>query len=84
MARVAALTVGKFAESNNAMTRKLKCDVCDKLYPTLGNYGDKEWWLCLKCFAKADALAAKDDRWPDERDFQIVKSKMSKRMPHDR
>jgi hypothetical protein len=61
-----------------AMTRKLKCDVCEKLYTTLGNYGDKEWWLCFKCFAKADALAAKANRWPDERDFRMVKRTFQK------
>lgn len=61
------------------MIRKLTCDVCAKLCATLGSYGDRydgEWWVCLRCFAKADELAAKADRWPDARDFKTVKEEM--------
>lgn len=60
------------------MARKLKCDLCGKLHATLGGYEDDggshdgSWWVCLKCFAKADKLAAKDDRWPDARDFRMI------------
>jgi hypothetical protein len=59
--------------------KKLTCDICGKLYETLGSYGnhtDDEWWMCLKCFGKADELAAKEDRWPDARDFKTVKEEM--------
>lgn len=49
---------------------KLTCDVCGHLYQTLGVYGDTEdWFVCLECFSKADAMAAKEDRWPDSKDF---------------
>jgi hypothetical protein len=55
--------------------KKLRCDVCGKLYETLGGYGDSAppgWWICLKCFAKADAIAKREDRWPEPRDFEKV------------
>jgi hypothetical protein len=60
---------------------KLTCDVCGKPHATLGSYGDRDsesqmWWMCLKCFGKADDLAAKQDRWPDARDFKAVKEAM--------
>jgi hypothetical protein len=46
--------------------KKLICDVCGKGFGTLGSYGDDHWWVCLKCFEKADALAALDERpWQD-------------------
>lgn len=58
------------------MKKKLTCDVCGKRHKTLGSYGDDDWWMCLECFEKADELAAKDDRWPDERDFKAVKDEL--------
>jgi hypothetical protein len=48
--------------------KKLRCDVCGKRYETLGGYGDSAplgWWICLKCFGKADAIAEREDRWPE-------------------
>lgn len=56
----------------NVMSRKnkLACSICEKGFATLGCYNDGGgWWLCNKCFSKADALAARDDRWPDARDY---------------
>jgi hypothetical protein len=58
---------------------KLACDICGKLYGVLGSYGDHDdggWWVCLKCFAKADELAEKEDRWPNARDFERLKDGM--------
>ena len=52
---------------------KLRCDICGKWYATLGCYGGQHgWWICVKCFSQADKLAAKEDRWPDERDYQVL------------
>ena len=54
---------------------KMICDICGKAFPTLGRYGDDKWWVCLKCFDKADAMASACDRWPDARDFEKLKQK---------
>jgi hypothetical protein len=56
---------------------KLICDICGKAHETLGSYGDDNWWICLKCFEEADALAAEEDRWPDERDFKSLQKRSS-------
>jgi hypothetical protein len=49
---------------------KLPCDVCGKLSNTLGRYSENsKWWVCHRCFEKADAIAEKADRWPDDNDF---------------
>lgn len=55
----------------------LRCDVCGKPQPSLGGYGPgcEGWWVCLKCFGKADAIAEKQDRWPNASDFQALKSR---------
>jgi hypothetical protein len=53
--------------------KKLACDACGRLYETLGSYGDDRWFVCLRCFEKADAMAAKEDRWPSGRDFARLK-----------
>lgn len=65
------------------MVQKMKCDICRKSYESLGSYSDEKgpgyngrWWMCNKCFEKADELAAKNDRWPDARDFKKVRGKM--------
>lgn len=55
----------------------LLCDVCDKGFETVCQYGSPEW-VCDSCFAKADALAAKEDRWPGPIHFALVKREMSK------
>jgi hypothetical protein len=52
---------------------KMKCDACGKLYEVLGRYGDCDWWVCWRCFDKADRLSYEEDRWPDIRDFEAVK-----------
>jgi hypothetical protein len=60
--------------------KKLTCDVCEKPFDTLGSYGGgdaEEWWVCFKCFEKADAIAEKEDRWPDAGDFARLKAQAS-------
>jgi hypothetical protein len=52
---------------------KLVCNVCRRSCETLGQYGVAKWWVCLRCFEAADRIAAKEDRWPDERDFLNLK-----------
>ena len=61
---------------------KLRCDCCGKPFQTLGGYTDDPiiWWVCLECFEKADALAAKEDRWPANRDFEAI---AKRRQHHD-
>jgi hypothetical protein len=54
---------------------KLLCDCCGKKFETLGSYGDRNWWVCDRCFDQADLLAARDDRWPDKRDFSLVRAR---------
>ena len=54
---------------------KLSCDVCGKFCKTLGCYDDSgKWWICLRCFSKADAMAEREDRWPDETDVARLKT----------
>lgn len=56
----------------------MNCDICGKKFKTLGNYGDGDkWWICLKCFDKADTRAFRDDRWPDARDFEYLRDQCS-------
>jgi hypothetical protein len=60
------------------MARKLTCDVCGKRYETLGSYSNDDvpwWWICGRCFTKADVIAASEDRWPDAKDFARLKVK---------
>jgi hypothetical protein len=53
---------------------RLNCSCCGKAHAWLGCYGDdRTWWLCPKCFNAADKLSAKEDRWPDERDYRAIK-----------
>ena len=54
---------------------KLTCDVCGKLYDTLGCYNEagEDWFVCFRCFEIADAAAAKEDRWPNNKDFARLK-----------
>ena len=59
---------------------KVVCDVCGKGFATLGCYGEekekgKMWWLCFKCFNKADERSALEDEWPDARDYQHLKER---------
>jgi len=59
---------------------RLRCTICGKLYPALICAGeDHEWRLCNKCFIKADALATREDRWPDERDYKAVQAMLKSR-----
>ncbi len=50
------------------MSSKLSCRSCGRKFASLIRYRDDGWWVCNKCFESADALAAKDGRWPDARD----------------
>jgi hypothetical protein len=59
---------------------KLYCDICGKGKSTLGSYGyggedARQWWICLPCFGRADKLARRADRWPDERDYIKLKER---------
>jgi hypothetical protein len=57
-----------------AMPKKLACDVCGKFYESLGSYDDiGDWWVCWRCFEKADVMAAREDRWPEAKDFTQLK-----------
>jgi hypothetical protein len=61
---------------------KLKCDICGKYYKTLGGYTEpavapgEDWWVCLKCFEKADAMAEKEDCWPNEVHFRRLQEQV--------
>lgn len=54
----------------------LICDICGKKFETLGGYGVEDWWVCLKCFSKADACSELHDRWPNEEDFIQIKEEI--------
>jgi hypothetical protein len=51
----------------------MRCDVCFKEHDSLGQYTPEPWFVCLDCFAKADAIAATADRWPTAEDFRTLK-----------
>lgn len=56
-------------------SNKLACDVCGTLHATLGSYDDEnKWFVCFRCFEKADAVAEKEDRWPNGNDFAQLKA----------
>jgi recombinational DNA repair protein (RecF pathway) len=60
-------------------SNKLICDVCGKSHESLGSYTGSEWFVCLRCFAKIDAMAAKENRWPNHQDFIQLKQAMRQR-----
>jgi hypothetical protein len=54
----------------------LLCDVCDKPHKTLGRYTRSgQWAVCGRCFAKADAIAARKDHWPTDDDFARLRNR---------
>ena len=54
--------------------KKLACDACGKPQKTLCTYDDFRWFVCMRCFEKADAMAAKEDRWPNHQDIVRLKT----------
>ena len=66
---------GKAGIADDMMTRKkrLVCDVCGKPQSFLMGNEDSQWKTCNNCFEKADALAALQDRWPEDADYQYLK-----------
>jgi hypothetical protein len=53
--------------------RKIQCSICRRWEECL-MYEVPGWWVCVDCFEKADAMAAKEDRWSKPRDFLRLKN----------
>jgi hypothetical protein len=63
----------------------LLCDICDKPQKTLGVHEGSKWSICMKCFERADAIAERQDRWPNDDDFVYLrKAHLKRRSSKDR
>jgi len=62
------------------MTRfqRRRCDICERNYASGGHRdGDRTWWLCARCFNKADIMSFHEDRslMPNETHYEKLRAK---------